>query len=431
MKKCIIIGGGLSGLSTAVFLANKGFKIELLEASPKLGGRTYSFKDQKTSDVVDNGQHILMGCYYDTLDFIRLINAHDNFTFQTRLNVLFIKENYNLFPLKSKNFFYPFNLLTGLLNYKAISFNERLKLLKFFAKLYFYPDNLLSKITIQQWLVLENQDKNIVKSFWEILAVGALNTNIKNASAKVFSDILKRIFFRGSRASVIILPKTGLTEAFCENSKEFIESRKGTISTLETVDELKISGEKVLSIKTNKREITDFNYVISTVPYFNLKNIINSDNLFSNDLNFEYSTIIGIHLWLKENKLEEEFYGLIDSSIHWVFNHGSHLTLVISDANELAEIPKEDLFKMAAGELKKYFNISGEEISSYKIIKEKRSTFVPSNEILNKRPNSQTPYNNFFIAGDWTNTGLPSTIESAVKSGKIAANLIFKLESIS
>jgi squalene-associated FAD-dependent desaturase len=430
MKKCVVIGGGLAGLSAAVFLSDKGFKIELLEAAPKLGGRTYSLVDQKTLDVVDNGQHILMGCYNYTLDFIKLINAENNFTFQNKLSVIFIKENNNLYPLKSKDIFYPFNLLFALLNYKALKFSERLTLLKFFAKLYFYSDNLLSKLSVHQWLLMEKQNENIIKSFWEILAVGALNTNINKASAKTFSDILKKIFFRGSKASVIILPKLGLTEAFCENSCKFIESREGIISTLETVEELKISEDKVLSIKTSRREIKDFDYVVSALPYFNLEKIIKTDQLFPNHLDFKYSTIIAIHIWLKETELEEDFYGLINSPIHWVFNHKSHLTLVISDANELAEVSKENLFEIAAEELNKYFKISKEKISSYIVIKEKRSTFIPSNEILNSRPNSQTQYNNFFIAGDWINTGLPSTIESAVKSGKIAAELICGLAGI-
>ena len=424
MKKCLIIGGGLAGLSAAVFLADKGIKVELLEASPKLGGRAYSLKDKNTSDTIDNGQHILMGCYKDTLDFIKTIHAEDNFLFQKQLEVNFIKEDFKLFKLKSKNIIYPVNLILAVLNYKAISLFERFSLLKFFAKLYFYSEKFLNKLTVHQWLLLEKQSENIIQSFWGILAVGALNTNIKKASAKVFSDILKKMFFRGSKASTIILPKLGLSESFCINSKKYIEEKEGKISLPEQVNEFVISGKKIILIKTNKREIADFDYVVSAVPYFILKNIKGSDQINLNDIDFIYSTIISIHVWLKENNLEDDFYGLINSKIHWVFKHKSHLTVVISDANDLAELPVEELFEIAALQLFNYLKIPKDNISSYKIIKEKKATFIPANDILNKRPGPETNVKNFIIAGDWVNTGLPSTIESAVRSGKLAAELI-------
>jgi hydroxysqualene dehydroxylase len=426
MKKCIVIGGGLAGLSAAVFLADSGLSVEVIEASPKLGGRTYSFKDKITSDIIDNGQHILMGCYNETLDFIRLIKSENNFIFQKQLKVNFLKEDFKLFPLKSNNSFYPFNLLSALLNYKAISLGNRLRLLKFFAKLLFYSGDSLSRMTVHEWLLLENQTEEIVKSFWEILAVGALNTNINKASAKIFSDILKKMFLKGSRASNIILPKYGLSESFCNNSKKFIEERNGTISLLESVDEIVISGEKIISLKTNKREITGIDYVVSAVPYFILKNIPGINGIILNEINFRYSTIISIHIWLKENNLEEDFYGLINSPVHWIFNHRSHLSLVISDANDLAPVPNEELFTTAALQLEKYLGISKDKIISHKIIKEKRATFIPSNDILNERPSAQTCLKNFFLAGDWVDTGLPATIESAVKSGRAVSELINK-----
>ena len=112
--------------------------------------------------------------------------------------------------------------------------------------------------------------------------------------------------------------------------------------------------------------------------------------------------------------------------MHWVFNHGTHLTLVISDANDLVELTKEEILEIAATELKKYLNIPGEKITNFKFIKEKRATFVPSIETLDKRPLAITKFANLFLAGDWIETGLPSTIESAVKSGRVAAELILQ-----
>ena len=112
--------------------------------------------------------------------------------------------------------------------------------------------------------------------------------------------------------------------------------------------------------------------------------------------------------------------------MHWMFNHDSHITLVISDADRLMGLSGEEIFKISCGELDKYAGIKEENITAYKVIKEKRATFIPSNDISGKRPGTETGIKNLFLAGDWIETGLPSTIESAVKSGRIAAGLLRK-----
>ncbi len=426
MKKCVVIGGGFAGLTAAAYLSNSGFQVELFEASPKLGGRAYSFYDNESGSIIDNGQHIMMGCYKETLNFIKLIGAENNLNFQRRLKVNFLKENSNLIPLKTLPLPYPINLIWGLLNYKAISISDRLVLLKFFLKLPFISSNSLKDLSVYDWLIKEKQNRNIRKAFWEILTVGALNTNIKKASASTFALILKEIFLKGNKSATIILPKFGLSETYCNSAVDFIQKRNGKINILESVDNLQINEKKIIEIETSKRKITDFDFVISTVPFYVIKKMIPQLS-FPDGFEPKYSSILSVHIWLKGNKLEEDFYGLINSPIHWIFNHRDHLTLVISDANELAEKSKEEIYELITDQLKIFVGISKEEIRSYKIIKEKRATFIPSKEILYNRPNSATEIKNLFIAGDWINTGLPSTIESAVKSGRIAANHVIEI----
>jgi hydroxysqualene dehydroxylase len=423
MPDFIVIGGGFAGLSAAVHLSNSGKSVELIEASQKLGGRAYSFLDNNTNTIIDNGQHIMMGCYKETLNFFKIIEAADNLFLQEKLKVNFLKPYFEITPLQAVSKFYPVNLLLGLLNYKAISIKERILLLRFFLILPLYSDKDLSRLTIYDWLIMENQSDKIIKSFWEIIAVGALNTDTKKASAKVFKHILLEIFFKGNKAASIVLPKIGLTEAYCIDAKNFIESRGGEISIGEQVNKAFIDGNRLKSIVTNKREIVNFKYIISSVPHYALRRILPDENIVV-DPGFEYSSILNIHIWLKENKLEKTFYGLIDSDIHWIFNHGTHLTLVRSNANELMERSKEEIFEVVKLELYKYCFIEEDNIIAYRIIKEKRSTFIPSNDILYNRPGTETSITNLLLAGDWVNTGLPSTIESAVKSGRMAAELI-------
>jgi len=423
MKKTVVIGSGFAGLTAASYLANNNHKIQLIESSPKSGGRAYSFKDKETGTVIDNGQHILMGCYKETLKFLKLIGADNNLIRQHSLTIKFVKENFEVCDLYAPRLFYPLNLVIAILNYNAVSFYEKILFLKVFGKLYFYSDIELKKLSVLEWLRKEGQTDNLIKSFWEILAIGALNADINKVSAKIFVDILKEIFFSGNNAASIILPKLGLTDTYCSNALRFIESRSGKISFSEEVIGMEIKDDRVVGIITSNRVINDFDFIVSAVPLYSLKKILNNND-FLNELSLDYSSILTVHLFLKKNRFENTFYGLIGSPVQWVFNKGTHLTIVISNADAYLETSKEDVFEIVMAELKKYFNLDKSEVDSFRIIKEKRATFIPSNDILDKRPGSVTSYKNFFLAGDWVNTGLPATIEGAVKSGKLAAETV-------
>ena len=423
MYDYIVIGGGFAGLSAAVHLSSMGKSVQVLEAANKTGGRAYSIKDKSTGTIIDNGQHIMMGCYNETLLFLRMIGAENNLIIQDKLAVDFLLPHYNKAVFKAESGIYPFNLAAGLLKYKAISTLNRLRMLKFFLKLPLASDRDLSKMSVYDWLEQENQNEDIRKAFWEILTAGALNTSIHKASAKVFRDILIEIFFRGNRASTIILPGEDLSETYCRNAVKFIEERGGSIITSEQVDKLIVENNRLKTVVTNRRSVKEFKTVISAVPYYSLKRLLPADKI-PGDPGLNYSSILNVHIWLKNNKLESNFYGLIGSDIHWIFNHGTHLTLVKSDADELMDKSKEEIFELVKKELYKFCFIEQDDISDYRIIKEKRATFIPSNEILYNRPGPFTPVSGLLIAGDWTNTGLPSTIESAVKSGRIAAEVL-------
>jgi predicted NAD/FAD-binding protein len=210
-------------------------------------------------------------------------------------------------------------LLSAVFNYSAVSFYEKSLFIKFFAKIYLYSDKDLKKLTVFEWLLKEKQTPNLIKSFWEILAVAALNTDIKKASAYIFATVLKRIFFRGNDASVIILPSRGLSETFCDDSLRFINSKEGNISFSEPVIRLTVQDNRIKEIVTAKRIISDYDYVISALPLYSLKKIVDQKE-FLPDIDLDYSSILTVHLFLKENKISGTYYGLIDSPVQWVFN---------------------------------------------------------------------------------------------------------------
>lgn len=426
--ECVIIGGGLAGLSAAVSLAKAGIGVELFESAPKLGGRAYSFTEARTGDVIDNGQHIMMGCYNETLRFLRLIGSVDKLKIQKSLSVNFVDKTLGLTPLKAGNAFYPFNLLLGLMSYKALKFSERLEIIGLCSKLIFLRPESIEDLTVLQWLKKEKQSPGTIKAFWEILSTGALNTDITRASASIFASILKEMFLKGSRAASIILPRTGLSGLYCQDSVDFICRHGGNITLSEPVKSVEIKNNKIKKIILQDREVTGFDFVISALSYHAFSRVFPGE--FVDSLSLEgiaYSSILSLNLWLKENPFKDEFYGLIDSPVHWVFNHGKFISIVISNADEISGKSREELQEMIFLELEKFFPQFNRSLVSWaKLIKEKRATFIPSPDIIKHRPGTRSSIENLFLAGDWTQTGLPATIEGAVKSGHDAAKAVLE-----
>ena len=424
MDKVVIIGGGFAGLSSAVFLLQKGYEVDIYEASPKLGGRAYSFIDERSGDCVDNGQHILMGCYKETLRFLKLIGAEKNLIYQSKLKVPFVDKEMGLVALEAGKIVYPFNLLNAIFRFGAIGIKEKFGIVKLFSKLFLLDTCDLKGLTVREWLWIEKQNEKAVKAFWEIICIGAMNTGLENASAEIFAGILKEIFFKGNKAATILLPEKGLTQMYCESACSFINNSGGKVFLSSKIDTIEINGNRVTEIRAGNKIISDFDYVVSSVPFHSLQKILPSE--MSESFNkLENSPILNLHLWLTENRFTEKYYGLIDSKVHWVFNHKSYITITISDAGKLIEKSKEELFELVTNELIKYFSFfKKEQVLNYKVIKEKRATFIPSESSSDYRPSTKTNIENLLLAGDWINTGLPATIEGAVKSGRMAADEI-------
>jgi squalene-associated FAD-dependent desaturase len=426
MKKCLIIGSGIAGLTAASILSSKKIKVTILESSPKFGGRTYSFLDSNSNSVIDNGQHILMGCYKDTLDLIKLIGAEKNFNFQKNLEVYFLTSERKEYKINASSIIYPLNLLGAILNYNILDIMDKINLIGLLLKLPFIRKSSLKNLSVLDWLREQNQNEKIIQALWEILCIGTLNTSPDKASAEVFYQILIKMFYNGNFASTIILPKYGLTESLIDPALSYIKLNSGQVISSETVKEFLIKEEKVGSVISDKNIYEDFDYIILAIPHYAINKIKNSEKIIS-EIDFSYSTILNIHLWFSEIPLQEKFYGLINSPLHWIFHKESHINVVISDANKFDKVSENELIEMTLNELEKYTPIRKSFLKKHKIIREKRATFIPEDKVLNKRPGVNSNFNNLFLAGDWTNTGLPATIESAAKSGRLAAEKVLSI----
>lgn len=425
MKKVIVIGGGLSGLSSAVSLVKNGYKVELLESSPKLGGRSYSLIHPKFENEIDNGQHIILGCYYSTLDYIKTISSEHFLLKQDYLKIPFAHKGGKISYLNSESNNYPLNLSKAIFKFEALSIRDRIKVIDFFLDLFFVDENDHKDQTINQFLIEKNQNPNIISRLWDVLAIGALNTTIDKADASIFIKILKTIFFEGNDASCIYMASTSLNDLFINKATEYIKLNNGTISLNESVSELVLEGEKVIKIISDKREIIDFEFVVSSVPPYAFQRITSNKIIPNLDKLFSYSPNLNIHIKLAEDIFPEPFYALLESDIHWIFSKGKHITLVTSSAEKYMGMTYNNIIGQFCSELKNYFPILNHNmILDSLVIKEKRATFIPNNKTENFRKKLTNNYGNLFIAGDWVNTGLPSTIESAILSGQMAVNSI-------
>ncbi len=436
MKKILVAGGGFAGLSAAVNLVRSGHHVTLIESSRKFGGRAYSAplkfipalnESEAAVTEVDNGQHLLMGCYNYTLSFLKEIGTYNKLIIQSRLSVEYIDESGKSHFLSEREMFYPAGLLAGILKYDYLLLNDKLKLLKFLSILPFLRAENYSAVSVEYLLRKHGQTGKIYYGMWEPVTIGAMNCQPQKANAGLFIAMLKQIFLRDGFSSRIVVPAVPFRELYTEAAVNYIVKRGGEAVNSEALKELVIDGTLLKDIITEKRKISDFDGLILAVSPFSLSKITGAETLFPGGFpELSYSSITGIHIALKKPQPSERFAGLINSPVHWVFYKKDHISCIISDSNHLNDTDSGEIYSMTVNELEKRHLFRREEFTGYKVIKEKRATFIPDISNLIKRPSSVTPVKNILLAGDYTETGLPATIEGAVKSGVTAAELIIR-----
>ncbi len=453
--RVLVIGGGLSGLSAAVELAGRGYAVPLLEQRQHLGGRTYSFVDEVTGDVVDNGQHLLMGCYHQTRRYLKTIGSEFRAFLQPNLRIEFLHPRRGPATLSCPAWPAPLHLLGGLLGLNSLSWNDRLRLLRVGLELQKDPMRVepqLSRLTVDEWLTSLGQSPDNKKYLWDVIAIGSLNDDPRTVSALLFYRVLRSAFLGVRENSSLLIPRVGLSELLVDPAVKFLESRGSSIRTGVGVDEMEVREGRVRAVRSGFETI-EVDAVIAAVPYYALDAIApglstsGEKKSPGEEAAFESSPIITINLWFDKPVMEQEFVALLDMRVHWVFNKSrilqsrdgegrtqktegrmqnaggrQYLSLVISGASGYVEREKEELVQMALEDLRQVFPAMGDATLIHsQVVKEKRATFSPTPGIEALRPSSRTYWENLFLAGDWTNTGYPATIEGAVMSGNEAA----------
>jgi hydroxysqualene dehydroxylase len=458
-QSIVIIGGGLSGLSAAVELCASGHKTLVLEQDQHPGGRTYSFIDAATGDLIDNGQHLMMGCYHATRRYMHIIKSDDLALLQPNLHIGFLHPNGSDFHFSCPPLPAPLHMLGGLMKFKGIPLKDRLKMLGV-AKQLFYSSHIkekeLDKINVKEWLIKLGQPDLSRKFLWDVINIGALNNRPENVSALMLFRVLRAVFLGRREYSSLIIPHAPLNNVLVDPAVDFVKQHGGNVLTGRLVTKFNLQNGNIISVLT--KDGTEFyaNVFVSVVPWYGLNRLLCSSGLGFESViktpsgkvfdwdRFKSSSIISIQLWFDRKIMDEEFAALIDTRVQWIFDkkrkisgvinyetvkqqkeNKQHLSLIISGAQEFVEMSKEDLLTIVMQDLQRVLPKSkNAKIVHSVVIKEKRATFTPSPGLEEMRPLPRTSISNFFLGGDWTNTGLPASIESAVLSGKKAAELV-------
>jgi squalene-associated FAD-dependent desaturase len=426
----VVVGAGCAGFAAATALTERGARVLVLEARPGLGGRATAFTDPATGERVDNGQHILMGCYTDTLVLLDRIGASDRVKWQSGLKVSMIDRQGHESTLALPAVPSPLHFLAGVLAWDALGWSERLSVLRAGAAL--YSDlPAPSGISVRQWLSQIGQAPRLCELFWEPLALAALNQSIDQAEAAAFKRVLERVFGPDPSCAALVVPAVPLDELYAEPAKQWVMDRGGDVR-VHAPAKLTIDGDRVTGVRV-RDEVIAAPLVISTVPWYSFAALFDApppplSQTIANAAMLASLPIVTVNLWFDDAVMREPLIGLPGRTFQWVFDRRaivggevSHLSLISSGAETIVSMTNDALVQMALDEIRSALPAARRSaLRKGLAVREKRSTFSLAPDAP-PRPGTQTAIAGLLLAGDWIETGLPATIESAVISGHRAA----------
>ncbi len=430
----LILGGGLSGIAAAAALAAEGCSVQIVERHRYLGGRASGFQDGE--DWIDNCQHVVLGCCHSILDLFERLKIRNLISFHSSIPFL---ANGKTTILSPSIFPAPFHFLPGFLAAPLFSVREKWSILSLFARLSVGHENaeILEKMSMSEWLKKEKQPFSVIERFWKIILISSLNETLENMSAKYGVMVLKEAFLQSADSAAVGIPNVPLVSLYREAEKTLfgdlgVKSVRGTIKQIVFSE----SKPSVFLEEGTKLEADD---LISSLPFYNLLPILplplQEDPFFKRFRRLETTPIVGIHFWFDRKITDKRFGAFPGSPIHWFFakpdendSQGAYyIQLVISASYEFSKTSNSELIDMGIRELQKYLPDSEKaNLVKSRLVREMRATFSIKPETDNLRPSHKTEIPHFYLAGDWTDTGWPATMEGAVQSGYRCAELILE-----
>ena len=426
----IIIGGGWAGLSAAVRLADNGHQVRLFESAKQLGGRArcVPFSDH----TVDNGQHLLLGAYSETLNTMRTCNTRtDKVLLRRPLHWKMHNRRGLDVNLKTPRLPAPLNLLFAILRTQGYSLAERLQTVRFMYALHrrgFAIDKDMSVAAL-----LAKQPTRVISTLWEPMCLAALNTPIEIASARIFLNVMRDSFTRRASDADTLYTIRDMGRLFVKPATDFIESRGGQVRLAQRVDSLTINNDVIRAVQVNNKHVAASRVILAVSPMNSQRLLSGHKALASISENLQqltYQPICTVYLQYPPSvSLREPMIGLHGMTGQWLFDRrfsgqAGMMAVVISADGPHMRLDTETLAQLVSDELAESFNWP--EPEQHLVIREKRATFCASVDVDSLRPGMTTPVEGLWLAGDYIRSPYPATLEAAVRSGVQCADTIIQ-----
>ena len=432
-----IAGGGLAGLAAGCALAEAGFKVTLFEKRPYLGGRASSYQHPGTGEVVDNCQHVLLGCCTNLLDFYRRAGVEDKIRWYEKLT--FLEPGGRASVIAPSALPAPLHTAPAFLKADCLNFRDKLGISRAMAVL--APRTPADDgQSFLDWLKQHGQTEQAIERFWKTILVSALNEDLDQVSVPYAAQVVRESFLKSPAAGRMGIPTVPLTDLY-STAGDYIRARGGEVQLRAGVESFRSEGFDVFV--TVNGEDKRFDYLLLALPFDALGRILpntaSAAPLAGALEQFSTSPITGIHLWFDRQISDLDHAVLLDRTIQWMFhksrliaarnqdapenrNGGSYIELVVSCSRSLVEKSKTEIVELAMKEAQEFFPGSPDAVLlKSTVIKEVHATYSPRPGIEQYRPKPETAWPRVFLGGDWTATGWPATMEGAVRSGYLAA----------
>lgn len=453
--RVMVIGGGLAGLASAVSLAEAGARVTLYERRSLLGGRASSFVHPTGGVVVDNCQHVLLGCCTNLLDFYRKLKVDQGIAFQKRIP--FIDEENRLSELYSARLPAPFHLIPSLLKLDFIGWRDKWSIARVvlsmivytrkgsmagegrscgYSTIYAYPAEQ-SALSFLDWLHAHQATPRSISAFWRPFLISALNDELDDIAVDYGITTVVKAFLLNRTGYEVGLPTVPLSDLYVP-ATAFIEQSGGQVMLDTGVSALSITDDRVASITCSDGVVDTADAYVVAVPFDVLLKLLPDEVVdrfpyFTRLRQLEVSPITAIHVWFDRPVTDLAYVAVLGRTIQWVFNQsirssesaGAYLGLVVSASDEWMKLSQQEIVRRALEELQSLFpSVKEAQLLKAIVVKEGRATFAPKPGSQALRPGPVSPVAGLYVAGDWTQTGWPATMESAVRSGYGAAEAV-------
>ena len=419
------MGGGLAGLAASAALGSADYSVTLLEARPFLGGRATSYPlntAEDTTTTIDNCQHVLLRCCTNLIDFYRRLGVADKIRFHREF--YWIEPGGRTSVMKRGLLPAPLHFTESFGRLKFLSFSDKLSVASGLLSVrYEYGKRAdLERITMLDWLREKRQTPQAIERFWRQVLVSAINEELDRMAAIHGLQVFYLGFLAQSNSYEMGIPAVPLGDLYSE--KAWAEYPEVKILERSSVQRTVIEGDRVARLLTAAGAVMADAYVLA-VPFERVAAVAPGLNIELSP--FAHSPITGIHLWFDRSITELPHATLLDRTIQWMFNkgEGKHIQLVVSASRSLTQTSREEIIALALKELEEFFpRVAGAKLEHAHVVKEVRATFSAAPNLEAHRPLSGTAIPNLFLAGDWTRSGWPATMEGAVRSGYLAAEAV-------